>query len=140
MISLTGVQSHQVRDFWPHVAPTIAEGFASRGVPANLDGILSELVNGSRQLWLATSPGRGIEALLMTRLEADYRGVYCALKLCIGEEPERWLHLLETIEQWALAQGCFAISTEWTRAGWKKLLPDYDCKRVWLEKELKHER
>jgi hypothetical protein len=62
------------------------------------------------------------------------------LKLLIGDEPQRWKHLLGTIEQWAAERGCFMVTTEWTRTGWEKLLPDYRPTRVWLEKELNDER
>lgn len=140
MISLTKVQAHEVGQFWPYVGPMIGEGLERRGVPPVLAPILSELSTGIRQLWLATSRERGIEALLMTRFEQDHRGLYCALRLCVGEDHERWVHLLPTIEAWAEANGCFMVTTEWTRTGWEKLLPDYRATRVWLEKELKHER
>lgn len=140
MTALSGILAHDVPKIWPHVAEMIADGLTSRGAAANLDPIYGELCDGVRQLWLATSQGRGIEALLMTKIEKDKRGKFCALKLLVGEEPGRWLHLLEKIEAWAAENGCFMVTTEWTRTGWEKLLPDYQPKRVWLEKELKDER
>lgn len=140
MTGLSGIPIRDVPAIWPHVSGMIADGLARRGAPAKLGPIYDELVDGKRQLWLATSQGRGIEALLMTRIEMDPRGKYCALKLLVGEEPGRWLHLLQTVEAWAVENGCLMITTEWTRTGWEKLLPDYQPRRVWLEKELKHER
>ena len=133
---LSGIRTADIPDIWPFVAEMIADGLRSRGAPVNLPPVYDELRAGIRQLWLATSPGRGIEAALMTRVESDHAGRYCALKLVVGEEPERWTPLLKDIEAWALAHGCERITTEWTRTGWEKILPDYTAKRVWLEKEL----
>ena len=138
-VGLTGIQSRDIAEIWPHVEGMIEDGLRSRGVEPKLDPIYDELRKGIRQLWLATSQERGLEAVLLTRIQKDHRGRYCALKLVVGEDPERWLHLLQTVEKWAAERGCFMVTTEWTRTGWEKLLPGYRPMRVWLEKELDNE-
>ena len=139
---LTGVQPQQVPAFWPIVAPYIARKTARYPNKPDLDAIYRDLVAGGRQLWIASSRERDGEGVLLTQIIVTDQGPVCALRLVVGKEPERWIHFLRTIEEWAASCGCCRMTTEWTRPSWRKLLPGYVLKQtrpdgcIWMDKEL----
>ena len=135
-VALTGVQSHQVREFWPFVEDMISDALEESGSDWTADELLRGLARGSMQLWLATSPERQIEAALITHLRVQGE-TKCVILAVVGEEPGRWLHLLDIVEQWAVHVGCKEIGFD-GRRGWERLLPDYRVTRVFMKKELAH--
>lgn len=126
---LTGVLSRDVSKFWPHIEGMLAD--ALQDSSWTLDEVAYGLGAKEMQLWLATSPGLGIEAVAVTRI-TDRGCSVCALT---GEEPDRWLHLLSQIEDWAREHGCDRSYFE-ARRGFERKLPDYRVTRILMEKRL----
>ena len=129
---LTGVQTQDVPAIWPFVEGMLTDGVRTRNPEYDGAETYSLLVSGYAQLWLATSPGRQIEAVLITEItdEGD-----CNIRSLVGEDFPRWLGLLGDIEDWAKANGCKRMTTR-ARMGWKRALKGYKTTSVFMEKDL----
>lgn len=104
---LWGVRKAEIPVAWPMVEELIANACNNSGLYWPLE-IKKELEAGNHQLWVAWARDR-IRACLVTTLEASQRAAWLRGILCSGEDPDDWMEHLETIEQWALAQGCSMI-------------------------------
>jgi hypothetical protein len=59
----------------------------------------------------------------------------CTLTACAGNERDRWLPLMEKIEQYAIDEGCSSMRI-YGRKGWERVLTGYRAEHVILEKRL----
>ena len=98
-------------------------------------GIVRRLQTSEWQLWLIGNDS-GVLACLGTQINFrdDGQKAFCVTFLS-GSDMKSWLHLLEDLEKWALAQGCIR-STITARKGFARMLPDYRAYHVELEKDL----
>lgn len=60
---------------------------------------------------------------------------WLSLQFCSGEQSNRWLHLIDEIEDWGRQKGCVKMGGLY-RKGWAKKLQDMKWSHVWLEKDL----
>ncbi len=124
MTYLWGVQQSEIDDVWADVKP-----FIQRVVDKGSDKTTQQIHDGLKekryQLWIAWD--EEIRACCITETifyEPD--GLLCTIVMCAGNNINRWIRHIETIEDWAKDKGCFAIEIV-GRDGWKKYL-DYKIK------------
>ena len=98
------------------------------------DEIQQDLRTGGAQLWLAWSEEE-ILGLCVTYIMESERKKVCRLWLCTGHDRKRWVHHIETIEQWAQSIGCHTMDAV-VRPGWERVLREYKKTHVILEREL----
>lgn len=131
---LTFVKPHEVDKQSARALPHIQRAL-DRGGSYSIHDVLSELRSGAAQLWLAES-GDQVTAICITVLNQHPQSKSCLIWLCGGDEVRTWIKLLTHIEDWAKAEGCDLITLR-GRAGWERMLPDYEKTKVILEKKLR---
>jgi hypothetical protein len=130
---LVCIPPDRVHLVWPRVAGLI-EAAMRRGDLSSFAGVQAAVSGGHALLWVAWD-GDEIAAAAVTELhQTEWRKV-CVIVACGGSERERWLELIEPIEEFARAEGCGAMRIM-GRKGWARVLPKYRIRRVVLEKEL----
>jgi hypothetical protein len=93
-----------------------------------------EVLAGRMLLWIVIDDG-AIQAAVVTVLaQTEWRKV-CEIVACAGYDMRSWLPLLKQIEDYARAEGASAMRAL-GRKGWARMLPDYQVRRVVLEKEI----
>lgn len=127
------VPARVVDRVWPAVEKTIDAAYkeADAEVPPN---VIDELRRNQRQLWVCYD-GRTILFAGLTRLVKLRSGLACQITACGGSDSDRWVHLLATIESFALRAGCRKVFWE-GREGWQRKVSGYKRTRIMLEKEL----
>jgi hypothetical protein len=127
----------RVRDFWPHASPLIRHAIERGGLSRFAD-VERDVLMGTALLWLAWD-GRAIAAAAVTQIAATDRGKVCVLVACGGLHMRRWLPLLGAIEAYARTEGCELVRI-FGRKGWARVLPEYEARRVILEKAVSCDR
>jgi hypothetical protein len=125
-----------VHRVWPLVSHLIRAAM-QRGDIGSYRPVEEAVLAGRALVWLATD-GQAIHAAAVTELhQTEWRKV-CEIVACGGNDRARWLHLIETIEDFARAEGCSATRII-GRKGWARVLASkhYRTKRIVLEKELR---
>jgi hypothetical protein len=121
-----------VGDFWPLVAPLIAQAMR-RGAMGTFADVEASVRDGSALLWLACR-NEQILAAAVTQLTRSNDRKVCTVLALGGSERPKWLPLREQLEAYARAEGCTAMRV-CGRTGWARLLPDYRVRRIVLEKD-----
>lgn len=126
------VDPAHVGQIWP-----CAAAFIRRGHHGDFDRTEREVLGGLQLLWLAVSAVSegAIEAAVTTQLINDGGCKICVLVACSGQQRERWLPLLEQIEDYARGEGCSRMRI-YGRKGWERVLDGYKTQHVVLEKQL----
>ena len=133
MTRLAGIPATELRAWWPAVEPFIDDAM-KRGRRYRADDIFDSLAKRQMQLWAAELDG-AVKAVAVTDI-VDYPLARCArVFACTGEDRNRWLGHLATIEAWAREAGCVRIES-WARPGWERILKDWKKTHVLLEKDL----
>jgi len=131
---LTFVKPHDVDKQAARALPHIQRAL-DRGGSYTIHNVLDELRSGAAQLWLIER-GDKVTAICITVLNQHPQSKSCLIWLCGGDGVKTWLHLLTHIEDWAKAEGCDLITLR-GRAGWERIMPDYEKTKVILEKKLR---
>ena len=135
--ALIGVPAAAIEPIWSRVAPILQRACARSDGRYAVEDIHAALACGDMQLWIAIDPSQvnEIEAACATEIVNYPRERRCGLVFCAGQHPERWLHHLQTIGDWAREQGCVAMEMQ-GRPGWERLLRDWQKTHVLLTKRL----
>lgn len=118
---------------WPAVRDMLHAAYlrTDLGHTADLEG---DVLGGNGVLWIAVSDNR-IEAAAVAVLTRTNAHLVCNITACGGASPQRWVHLLDQIEDWAKAEGATKMRLH-GRKGWKRILEGYNISAVVLEKVL----
>lgn len=129
------VPPNVVDQVWPKISGLIYVAM-KKGQVGSFESIQNAILTGRVLVWVAwDGESPNIEATAVTELQStEWRKVCCVLA-CAGAHMERWIHLLETIEEYAKSEGCSAVRVI-GRHGWQKMLPSYKVKRILMEKLL----
>jgi hypothetical protein len=100
-----------------------------------LDDILADIEQERAQLWAIGDWGGYVQALIVTRLLWYPRCCALEVHLCGGLDMDRWIHLLDDLEQHARNLGCRFVEVR-GRRGWERVLPGYGFRGIALAKEL----
>jgi hypothetical protein len=129
---LVCIDPSRVREFWPHVEKLIKRAVIRGG--GDFADIRRGVLNGPDLLWLAWD-GDTVMAAATTRLGTIGDRKICTIAACGGTGWKRFGHMIEGLENFAIGEGCAAVRIE-GRAGWSRVLKDYDVRSVVLEKEI----
>lgn len=131
-IPCTGVLESEIGMVWkdcvPLLQPALGEG-------ETMDQVLAALFSKKAQLWIGATEDE-IQVACVTELTRRGGCLHCNIWLTGGRGVNNWMYFLETIEDWAKAQGCDAMLIAKARTGWKRLLPKYQTKTIELVKEI----
>ena len=113
---------------WPLAMDLIRSAIERTGLSDFAD-IEKQVLSGDQLLWLAVSDH--IEAAATTHLSRNV----CTIVACSGHQRERWLSLLEQVENYARKEGCHTMRA-YGRKGWERVVDGYHVEHVILEKVL----
>ncbi|SCW57000.1 hypothetical protein SAMN02927924_01433 [Sphingobium faniae] len=126
-----------------HVAPMVAQCIAASVADdplESLDEVMAGIEDGSLVAWVATE-GERLHSVTVVEILEGGKGRQCFIRHCAradgGSHLRDWLGFLPVIEDWAASQGCMSIELI-GRAGWERVLPDFQKKAVLLRKVLPH--
>ena len=126
------VDPERVCDFWAYARPLIKAAMDHTELSSFSD-LESDVLSGDQLLWLVWSDR--LEAAVTTRLiKTDWKPI-CIITACSGYQMDRWLPLIEKIENYARAEGARAVRI-FGRKGWERVLDGYHAEHVILEKAI----
>jgi hypothetical protein len=132
-VELVCVDPERSYEVWPFVCDLIRRSM-QRGAFGAFAPIENEVLAGRMLLWLAADETVIHAAAVTVLAQTEWRKV-CEIVACGGHGMCNWLPLLAGIEDYARAEGCSAMRIL-GRKGWMRALPDYQVRRVVLEKEI----
>ena len=132
---LIHIAQDKVDEAWKHVS-----NFVRRGITKGLKGRMTaadlrlQVAAGEMDMWLVVLGDR-VKAALFTNFINYPRQRVCNIVFIAGQDRKHWLHLLNDLERWAVAQGAQLMQIA-ARTGWLPDLPDYQKTHVMLAKEI----
>jgi hypothetical protein len=135
-VQCTGIGDEYLGTVWLRVSPLLVPAL---GEGETIEDVLTRLFLKTAQLWIGADE-TDIHVACVTEIITRGGTKYCNVWLTGGTGVNNWLYYLDTIEEWAKAQGCDAMLIEKARPGWKRLLPKYKTKTIQLVKEIDHGR
>jgi hypothetical protein len=126
------VPVEQVKFIWPLVRDYIKTATETAG-DCEIDVIEASVLCGNLALWVIHNGL--IFGAAVTELRANKTTKWCEVTACGGKEMHRWRGLLETVEQYAKAEGCSKVRIS-GRRGWARVYPDYSEAWVTIEKSI----
>ena len=131
-VQCTGIGDEYLGLVWqkaePLLVPALGEG-------EKIEDVLTRLFLKTAQLWIGADADK-IQVACVTEIFSRGGTKYCNVWLTGGTGVNNWVYYLDTIEEWAKAQGCDAMLIEKARVGWKRILPAYKTKTIQLVKEI----
>jgi hypothetical protein len=96
----------------------------------SLQTIADALADGRNQLWHSEG------AFALTSINDWPTGISTFEFIgLVGEDRKKWLGVLDDMLDWARGEGCSMVETT-ARPGWRRVLKDWDCTHVFLEKKI----
>uniref|UniRef100_A0A973WQF7 Uncharacterized protein n=1 Tax=Bradyrhizobium quebecense TaxID=2748629 RepID=A0A973WQF7_9BRAD len=133
LADLICVPPQRVHEIWPRVEAMLGRAVLRTDLSHTAD-IARDVLEGDGLLWLACD-GEKIEAAAITLLTRTDRHLVCLITALGGENRERWVPLLEQIEDWARAEGAKRLRLM-GRAGWARVLKNYHVSNIVMERAL----
>jgi len=121
------VDPARVHEVWPHVEHWLRKALERGGVNGDFAELENGVLHGNDLLWIGLDGSRVISAGVTSLCN----GV-CELLAYGGARHDE---LLETIEQFARAEGCTKVRVR-GRKGWLRVLKDYRQPYIVLERSL----
>lgn len=106
---------------WPEVEKLVRE-VAGVSLHHTAESIRELVASGRWQLFIAKSDH--VEVICLTEIRDYPKARFLDVYVCHGNIRARWLKHLETIEKWAVAQGCQYIQP-YAPPGWERVLKPY---------------
>jgi len=133
MIKLVPVHFEHVNDWWPVVVPFLDTFVGKRYTAEHVKGTLEK---GLYQLWLVMDD-HYVVAACITEIIQYPLVKEMNIMMMTGSGMETWLHLLDNLEKFAIAEGCARISGK-ARTGWSRLTRSmgYKTTHMFIEKAL----
>lgn len=117
------VPEEYIMDAWVKVRPFMAEAVDYTGGRFSADDVLDLLLEYHYPLWVAFDDAHHIKGAVVTCFEEYPQKKYLRLMFCGGDKGEgrAWRGpMLETLQDWAVENGCDGIEAT-GRAGWAKI-------------------
>lgn len=128
-MQLGWITPEQIPALWPqvrfHLQRAVDRGWSDWRV------IEDDVLNNRSTLWVAYDL-EGVHAAAITQVTWD--GV-CEIIACGGKRMKQFMPLLRQIEFFSRNAGCKAMRII-GRKGWARMLPDYKCEAIVLERPL----
>ena len=130
---LVCIDPARIYEIWPHVRSLLEQACRRTALNAFAD-FAADILAGRSLVWVAWN-GSAIEAAAATILINSDIGKVCVITLCAGRKMQRWLRLIDRIEDYARDEGCARIRI-FGRKGWMRVLREYEAGHVVMEKRL----
>jgi len=119
---ISGIPSDRIDEVWVECEPYIEMGNGKSRDEMSVMDIYARLSEARMQLWLVHDDDKEIVSVLTTEVIEYPRKTTCRIVTLGGEKLDVWVEdYLETIEAWALEQGCVAMETICRKGFIKKL-------------------
>ena len=129
-----GIPRQQIPDLWREIERYVCRALErGRGEYLPSD-VFDALVRDRMQLWLAVHDVN-TDGILVTEIAHYPEYKTCVLRLAAGIDAPEWFPALKTVEEWARNMGCRAMEV-YGRAGWKRIMKDYEQTHVVMRKTL----
>jgi len=122
---------------WPLVREHIASACERSNGRFSEETTYALCASGHWQLWVVWDDvAKKHMATITTKISEFPTGMVAGeIIICTGVERNRWIDLLDDLEEWARANGAEVMQTL-ARKGWVKNLPSYFMSHVMLEKRI----
>ena len=126
-----------IRRTWQAVSYMIVSALENGDGMTDYAVLECNLFDGHNQLWLAVDDERDndILAAAVTTLGIANGRKICTIIACGGREMARWMKVIETIEAFAIREGCASVAI-YGRRGWARALDGYREIASVMEKRL----
>ncbi len=138
MIYISGVLPELLPHVWDDCEPYISMGNSRGKEEQNTHDIYHKIKNQEMQLWILSNDDKEIVSVLTTEIIQYPRRTTCRIVTLGGKDLDEWVEdWLNTLETWALENGCEAIET-CCRKGFAKKLEKFGYENTYtvLAKEL----
>jgi len=105
--------------YWPLVSSYIQDALEHTDGEIDLSGVLSDIANHERQLWVIKHSNEYIAAVVTYIYTTDTNLKIGEITLAGGSKHELWDHFVDQITQWLKSQGCNFIDIV-GRVGWAR--------------------
>lgn len=131
-ILLDGIPSAEVEHRWGEIAALVGRAVAENGAWYTTDSIREAAKAGDMQIWRISGPERllGVGVTEIRNYPSGRR--ICWIFALAGVEFDSWAHCIDTIKEWAKANGCHSVAMH-GRKGWVKKLKGWRELAVVLE-------
>lgn len=135
LMNLMPIPNENIGTWWSQVLPWAEEFCQHSQGSYDPQYILERLNDSLMQLWLIMNDdvifGVVLTEIRQTKIKE------CIIVVTTGREMESWVHLLKTLEKYAMLMGCTKM-VGIARPGWEKILKPLGYKKmhVQLEREL----
>ena len=119
---ISGIPSERIDEVWLECEPYIEMGNDKSRDEMSVMDIYARLSEARMQLWLIFDDDKEIISVLTTEIIEYPRKTTCRIVTLGGQDLDLWVEqLLETLEEWALENGCVAMETVCRKGFIKKL-------------------
>ena len=119
---ISGIPSERIDEVWLECEPYIEMGNGKSRDEMSVMDIYARLSEARMQLWLVFDDNKEIISVLTTEIIEYPRKTMCRIVTLGGQDLDLWAEqLLETLEEWALENGCVAMETVCRKGFIKKL-------------------
>lgn len=136
-IELVKVNPDVLGTLWKRIQPVMKSAYETSNGRLDAASTFKMIHDGTLKMWCIYDDENdivyGLVGTSVTGYETGKK--FLTIHFCVGRDRKKWMHLLETIEQYGRDKGCTGIDF-WCRKGWQSELPDYKMTHVLLEKDL----
>lgn len=137
LATIIPVEAEAVGQVFPLVSGFIEDALEHSDNEISLTGILSDIANRKRQLFVVEHGGSLIAAII-TQIYTTQTGKRIGeITLAGGLRQETWAHFPDLVEDWFKSEGCSAVDIV-GRAGWQRRYRDrgFKLKYVVLRRDI----
>ena len=119
-VKLMTVFGHDIGPVWDDISGFIVSALKYSDGKYTAQDVKERIEGGEMQLFLAVENGIPIASAVTEMKDFPQKRVL-TIFLTGGTEMEKWLHLLNQLEKWAISEGCDQMEVL-GRPGWEKVL------------------
>tara|TARA_R100001443_G_scaffold95249_1_gene101686 strand:+ start:644 stop:1069 length:426 start_codon:yes stop_codon:yes gene_type:complete len=131
MMQLIGISSKEINLYWEHCKDFIELGNDQSQEELTLQDIKESCINAEMQLWVVVNERNEVTAAVTTQIIEYPNKKVCRIVTLGGVGLDKWLHLLDEIEEWARYMRCQAVEM-FCRKGFLKKLQEKDYKQIYV--------
>lgn len=129
---LVPIHTDKINELWPRILPWAQEFCQHSQESYDPPYILEKLNNAKMQLWLVMNDA-DIFGIILTEVRMT-KIKECVIVVATGEDMESSVHLLKTLEKYALLMGCKKMIGI-ARPGWERVLKPFGYKKTHVQVE-----
>ena len=144
-MNLVRIPTSNINDVWNLVKKNIEEALSFSGSYTDSDFILECVKSEKMQLWILwdkeqTTSIEKYYGVVVTEIIQRKLKRSCNIFIVTGRHRQKWQHLVESLEDFAIEQNCDCMEL-YARPGWDKIMRKLNYKKthIVLEKQLKKE-